>query len=149
MIITKAWNPFGVASGSKAPPATAPADPKAVKAVDDFSLQKAIEQRKSDMPVRLISTEDGKMYHRNAIEARFKIEHAELFDSAVSSNTEAKRGAMEKAFAYAMLSHRWEAVEPLHKDLDGSDVYSLPESSGTRKLKNFCRHAGERGFRWA
>ena len=102
------------------------------------------------MPLRLICTEDGKMYHRNAIEARFRAEHAEFFDpTAVPSDAETMLDAVKTSFAFAMLSHRWEGVEPLHKDLDGSDVYSLPESPGTRKLKNFCRHAGERGFRWA
>ena len=118
--------------------------------VDDFSLQDIIDQKKSDMPLRLICTEDGKMYDRNAIEARFRAEHAHFFEpSAVSSVTDTMRGTAQKSFAYAMFSHRWEMVEPLYKDLEGSNVFSLPESTGTRKLQHFCRHARERGFRWA
>ena len=117
---------------------------------DDFSLQDIIDQKKSDMPLRLICTEDGKMYDRNAIEARFRAEHAPFFEpSAVSSDMDTICDAVQTSFAYAMFSHRWEMVEPLYKDLEGSDVFSLPESTGTRKLQHFCRHARERGFRWA
>ncbi|KAG9314900.1 heterokaryon incompatibility protein-domain-containing protein [Chiua virens] len=113
-------------------------------------LQDLIEQKKSAMPLRLICTEDGKLYDRNAIEARFRAEHALFFEpAAVSPDVDTIRAAVDKAFAYAMLSHRWEMVEPLYKDLDGTDVFSLAESPGTRKLQQFYRHARERGFRWA
>ncbi|KAI9568274.1 hypothetical protein HD554DRAFT_2022616, partial [Boletus coccyginus] len=88
------------------------------------------------MPLRLICTEDGKLYDRNAIEARFRAEHALFFEpTAVSSDTDSMVDAVKTSFAYAMFSHRWEGVEPLYKDVDGSD--------------HFCRHARERGFRWA
>ena len=118
--------------------------------VVNFSLQEVIDRTKSDMPLRLICTEDGKMYDRNGIEARFRAEHAPFFEStAVSSNTDTMVDAVKMSFAYAMFSHRWERVEPLYKDVDGLDVFSLPESPGTSKLQHFCRHARERGFRWA
>ena len=117
---------------------------------DDFSLQDVIDQKKSDMPHRLICTEDGKLYDRNAIEARFRAEHASFFEpTAVASDEDTLCDAVQTAFAYAMLSHRWEGMEPLYKDLDGSDVFSLAESPGIRKLQHFCRAARERGFRWA
>ena len=114
------------------------------------SLQDMIDQTKSDMPLRLICTEDGKLYDRNAVETRFRTEHAPFFEStAVSSDTDTMADAVKTAFAYAMFSHRWEGVEPLYKDIDGSDVFSLAASPGTTKLQHFCRHARERGFRWA
>ena len=117
---------------------------------DDFSLQDVINQTKSDMPLRLICTEDGKLYDRNGIEARFRAEHAPFFEpTAVSTDTDTMVDAVKTSFAYAMFSHRWEMVEPLYKDVDGSDVFSLPESPGTSKLQHFCRHARARGFRWA
>ncbi|KAG8213392.1 heterokaryon incompatibility protein-domain-containing protein [Butyriboletus roseoflavus] len=151
--LSETWNPKRLASRLRAPQVTGLVDPESLEAdevVDDFSLQEVIDQRKSDMPLRLICTEDGKLYDRNAIEAWFKTEHAELFDpTAVSSDAETMLDAVKTSFAYAMLSHRWEAVEPLYKDVHGSDVFSLPDSSGTRKLQHFCRHARERGFRWA
>lgn len=109
-----------------------------------------IDQKKSDMPLRLICTEDGKLYDRNAIEARFRAEHTSLFEpTAPSTDAATVYDAVQTSFAYAMLSHRWEMVEPLYKDLDGLDVFSLAESPGTRKLQNFCRQARECGFRWA
>jgi hypothetical protein len=116
----------------------------------DFSLQDEIDQTKSGMPLRLICTEDGKLYDRNGIEARFRAEHAPFFEStAVSSDVDTMVDAVQTSFAYAMFSHRWGMVEPLYKDVDGSDVFSLAESPGTTKLQHFCRHARERGFRWA
>ncbi|KAG6374476.1 heterokaryon incompatibility protein-domain-containing protein [Boletus reticuloceps] len=118
--------------------------------VVDFSLQDMIDQTKSDMPLRLICTEDGKLYDRNAIEARFRVEHAPFFEpTAVSSDPDTMTEAVQTSFAYTMFSHRWETGEPLYKDVEGSDVFSLAESPGTRKLQHFCRHARERGFRWA
>ncbi|KAF8557409.1 hypothetical protein OG21DRAFT_1505359 [Imleria badia] len=116
----------------------------------NFSLQDMIDETKLDMPLRLICTEDGKLYDRNAIEARFRAEHAAFFEpTAVSSDTDTMVDAVNTSFAYAMFSHRWEGVEPLYKDLDGTDVFSLAASPGTSKLQHFCRHARERGFRWA
>ncbi|KAN0092885.1 Heterokaryon incompatibility protein (HET) domain containing protein [Tylopilus felleus] len=118
--------------------------------VGGFSLPEVIDQTKSDMPLRLICTEDGKLYDRNAIEACFRAEHAPFFEqTAVSSDLDKMVDAVRTSFAYAMFSHRWEGVEPLYKDLEGSDVFSLVESPGTSKLKHFCQHARERGFRWA
>ncbi|KAF8440521.1 heterokaryon incompatibility protein-domain-containing protein [Boletus edulis BED1] len=118
--------------------------------VVDFSLQDVIDQTKSDMPLRLICTEDGKLYDRNAIEARFRVEHAPFFEpTAVSSDPDTMIDAVQTSFAYVMFSHRWEMGEPLYKDVEGSDVFSLPESPGTRKLQHFCRHVRECGFRWA
>lgn len=118
--------------------------------VDDFALQDVIAQKKSDMPLRLICTEDGKMYNQNAIEARFKEEHPSFFDpTAVSLDAETMLDSVNTSFGYAMFSHRWEGAEPLYKDVEGSDVFSLAESPGTRKLQSFCRQARERGFRWA
>ncbi|KAF8440522.1 heterokaryon incompatibility protein-domain-containing protein [Boletus edulis BED1] len=117
---------------------------------DEVSLQDVIDQTKSDMPLRLICTEDGKLYDCNAIEARFRVEHAPFFEpTALSSDPDTMIDAVQTSFAYVMFSHRWETGEPLYKDVEGSDVFSLPESPGTRKLQHFCRHARERGFRWA
>ncbi|KIJ67104.1 hypothetical protein HYDPIDRAFT_26507 [Hydnomerulius pinastri MD-312] len=115
-----------------------------------FSLQDALDQLKSEMPLRLICTEDGRFYDRNAIEIHFKAEHSSFFEpTAVQPDPDIMIEVMEKFFSYAMLSHRWELQEPLTKDIDGSDIFSLDPTLGATKLQNFVRHAKERGFRWA
>ncbi|KIK93267.1 hypothetical protein PAXRUDRAFT_524739 [Paxillus rubicundulus Ve08.2h10] len=115
-----------------------------------FSIQDAIDLAKSEMPLRLICTNEGKFYDRNDIEMRFKAEHRSLYEpTAVHPDPDTMLEIVRKFFAYAMLSHRWEAQEPMHKDVEGSDAFSLPPTPGAIKLQTFCRHAKERGFRWA
>ncbi|KAH7921214.1 hypothetical protein BV22DRAFT_998078, partial [Leucogyrophana mollusca] len=49
---------------------------------------------------------------------------------------------------YAMLSHRWEDEEPVYKDIK-SDIYSMKEPTGIKKLQSFCRTAEALGYQWA
>ncbi|KAF9223853.1 hypothetical protein BS17DRAFT_122606 [Gyrodon lividus] len=117
---------------------------------ESFTIQDAIDQAKSEMPLHLICTDDGKIYDRNAIETQFKAEHSSFFEpTAVQPDPDIMLEVVQKFFAYVMLSHRWEIQEPLYRDVDGSDIFSLSQTPGTTKLQNFCRHAKERGFRWA
>ncbi|KAH7920158.1 hypothetical protein BV22DRAFT_983975, partial [Leucogyrophana mollusca] len=47
-----------------------------------------------------------------------------------------------------MLSHRWEADEPLYDHITSS-VYELPASPGVEKLQNFCSTVKCIGWAWA
>ena len=65
----------------------------------NFSLQEVIDQTKSDMPLCLICTEDGKMYDWNGIEARFRAEHTPFFEStAVSSDMDTMVDTVKTSF---------------------------------------------------
>ena len=52
-------------------------------------------------------------------------------------------------FRYAMLSHRWEANEPLYKTVIKIVVYGLGASPTHEKLKMFCKVVRDAGFNWA
>ena len=52
-------------------------------------------------------------------------------------------------FHFAMLSHRWEASEPLLNDIKDEDVYKLNPVGGIFKLQSFCRTARDAGYHWA
>jgi hypothetical protein len=52
-------------------------------------------------------------------------------------------------FRYVMLSHRWEGMEPLLRDIEGKVVYELDPVGGIAKLQSFCTTARVAGYRWA
>ncbi|KAF9236724.1 hypothetical protein BU15DRAFT_89019 [Melanogaster broomeanus] len=67
---------------------------------------------------------------------RFKEEHSSFFEpTAVQPDPDIMLEVVEKFFAYAMMSHRWEDQEPLH--------------TAQRSCRTSAVTAKERGFRWA
>lgn len=106
-----------------------------------------------DMPLRLLNTEDGKIYARPALITTF--EESRIFRSLLTTTT--TRSALEQQqyifevvktfFAYAMLSHRWEGNEPGFRDIPQEGVNAL-STSRFGKVRNLCRQAHNCGFRW-
>ena len=52
-------------------------------------------------------------------------------------------------YRYSMFSHKWEASEPLFKEVVDKDVYGLEESLTHDKLKTFCKIVRDDGLNWA
>ncbi|KAG1891907.1 heterokaryon incompatibility protein-domain-containing protein [Suillus fuscotomentosus] len=106
-----------------------------------------------DMPLRLLNTEDGKIYARSALITKF--EESNIFRWLLHLTT--TRSALEEKqyilkvvkpfFEYTMLSHRWEGDEPGFKDIPQEGVYTL-STSRFDKVRNLCDKARSRGFRW-
>ncbi|KAG1740024.1 hypothetical protein EDB19DRAFT_1908622 [Suillus lakei] len=108
----------------------------------------------SEIPLRLINTRNGKMYSGTTLITKF--EESEIFHSLLTLTTTRSMLKQEQYineevrnfFAYVMLSHRWEGVEPVFKDVAEGGVYNLPEPR-SQKIRNFCRKARGCGFDWA
>ncbi|KAG1795192.1 heterokaryon incompatibility protein-domain-containing protein [Suillus plorans] len=106
-----------------------------------------------DMPLRLLNTEDGKIYARSALITKF--EESNIFRWLLHLTT--TRSALEEKqyilkvvkpfFEYTMLSHRWEGDEPGFRDIPQEGVYTL-STSRFDKVRNLCDKARSRGFRW-
>jgi hypothetical protein len=106
-----------------------------------------------DMPLRLLSTEDGKIYARPALITKF--EESDIFRSILALTT--TRSTLEQGqyisevvknfFAYVMLSHRWESHEPGFKDIPQEGVYR--STSEFDKVRNLCLKARKHKFYWA
>ncbi|KAG2157753.1 heterokaryon incompatibility protein-domain-containing protein [Suillus bovinus] len=106
-----------------------------------------------DMPLRLLNTDDGKIYSRTALITKF--EESPTFRSIVTLTT--TRSALKQKkyifevvknfFAYTMLSHRWEGDEPCFRDIPLAGVYTL-STSRFDKVRNLCDKARSCGFRW-
>ena len=52
-------------------------------------------------------------------------------------------------YRYGMFSHKWEASEPLFKEVVDKDVHQLQESPTHNKLKMFCKVIQNDGLNWA
>jgi hypothetical protein len=125
--------------------------------VDEGQVKKVIqdiaESILRDMPLRLLNTEDGKVYARPALITKF--EESNTFHSLHTLTT--TRSALKHKqyivevvknfFAYAMLSHRWEGDEPGFKDIPQEGVNTL-FTSRFGKVRNLCRQARNCGFHW-
>ncbi|KAG2363283.1 heterokaryon incompatibility protein-domain-containing protein [Suillus spraguei] len=109
-----------------------------------------------DIPLRLLNTEDGKIYARPALITKFEeslIFHSILVLTTTRSILNQKQYIVEVVknfFAYVMLSHRWEGDEPGFRDIPLEGVYG-PELSTLRfdKVRNLCRKARKYKFNWA
>lgn len=107
-----------------------------------------------DMPLRLLNTEDGKLYARPALITKF--EESDKFRSLLNVTTTMSAlkqkefffEVVKDFFAYVMLSHRWEGNEPGFKDITQKGVYKL-SASRFDKVRNFCRKARKHNFHWA
>ena len=52
-------------------------------------------------------------------------------------------------YRYGMFSHKWEASEPLFKEVMGKDVYGLGDSPTHEKLRMFCKIIRDDELNWA
>ena len=59
------------------------------------------------------------------------------------------RREVQEHFQYVMLSHKWEANEPLFQQVIHVTVHDLDPSPTHDKLQMFCKIARDAGFRWA
>jgi hypothetical protein len=104
-----------------------------------------------NMPLRLLNTKDGKIYAHPALITKFeesRIFRSILFLTTTRCALEQKQYIVEVVkpfFAYAMLSHRWEAQELGFKDIPQEGVYS----STFDKVRNLCREARRHNLHWA
>ncbi|KAG2113020.1 heterokaryon incompatibility protein-domain-containing protein [Suillus discolor] len=119
------------------------------------AIQDVADSILRDMPLRLLNTEDGKIYARSALITKF--EESERFRSILRLTT--TKSALEQKqyifevvkpfFEYTMLSHRWEGDEPGFKDIPQEGVYTLSTTPRFDKVRNLCDKARGRKFRWA
>ncbi|KAG1860724.1 heterokaryon incompatibility protein-domain-containing protein [Suillus subalutaceus] len=107
-----------------------------------------------DMPLRLLNTEDGKIYAHPALITKFEESHtfrSILALTITRSILDQKQYIIEVVknfFAYVMLSHRWEGDEPGLKDIPKKGVYQL-STPRFDKVRNFCHKAHKHNFQWA
>jgi hypothetical protein len=110
--------------------------------------------RLRDIPLRLLNTQDGKMYTGVALRKKFEDSdkfHALLTLTTTRSILNQKQYIVEVVqtfFAYVMLSHRWEDDELAFKDVEEDGIYNL-SASRFDKVRSFCIKAREHGFGWA
>jgi hypothetical protein len=110
--------------------------------------------RLRDIPLRLLNTQDGKIY--TGVALRKKFEDSDKFNALLTLTT--TRSILDQKkyidevvhtfFAYVMLSHRWEDDELTLNDVKENGVYNH-SASRFDKVRNFCIKAREHGFGWA
>src|SRR6267154_6247003 len=118
------------------------------------AIQEAIHAQLDNAPHRLINTSTGYLCNRDARIDAFKTssEFKELLSSTMMRGDlqmERLQELVATYFHFAMLSHRWEASEPLLNDIKDEDVYKLNPVGGIFKLQSFCRTARDAGYQWA
>ncbi|KAG1785872.1 heterokaryon incompatibility protein-domain-containing protein [Suillus plorans] len=118
----------------------------------DHAIQQAIVAQLDNAPLRLINTSTGRLCDRGAQINAFmrSMEYKELSSSMthLSVQTEPIREVITKYFSWVMLSHTWNNEEPLLRDVQDNDVYTL-NPIGVVKLQKFCKLAHDLGYRWA
>ncbi|OAX41551.1 hypothetical protein K503DRAFT_797882 [Rhizopogon vinicolor AM-OR11-026] len=120
----------------------------------EVAVQKVVLTQTENVPLRLLDTTTGRLCDREAQIRAFKAstECKELLsltmkhaDRRMERNTE----VVAKYFHYVMLSHRWEAQEPLLHEIQDKVVYELNAAGGIMKLQSFCKIALAAGNHWA
>jgi len=118
------------------------------------AIQEATHAQLDNAPHRLINTSTGYLCNRDARIDAFKTssEFKELLLTTMMHadlHMEHLQEVVATYFHFAMLSHRWEASEPLLYDIKDEDVYKLNPVGGIVKLQSFCRTARDAGYHWA
>ncbi|KAI9462971.1 hypothetical protein HD554DRAFT_1425706 [Boletus coccyginus] len=103
-------------------------------------------------PRVLINTSTGRLL--NKAEQAFAFESLPIFKELVSSMTTRTdyvriKHEVRQYFRYVMLSHNWEATEPLFQQVIHVAVYDLEMSPTHDKLQTFCKIVRDAGFHWA
>jgi hypothetical protein len=120
----------------------------------EAAIRKVIHAHTENFPPRLFDTTTGLLHDRDAQINAFKrsTQYRELLSLTIK-HADRRSERIEETFLtyfrYVMLSHRWEAKEPLLHDIQDKVVYELEPVDGMRKLQSFCKVARDAGYRWA
>ncbi|OAX33716.1 hypothetical protein K503DRAFT_725504 [Rhizopogon vinicolor AM-OR11-026] len=113
-----------------------------------------IDDKLSNVPLRLIDTASGKLCSAGELYGLFKdspgCKEVET-NISIASEREMK-ATVDAFFIYAMFSHRWGAAdeEPTYQHIkDVPSVYDMEAPPEILKLQQFCKIARENQFRWA
>ncbi|KAG0698908.1 hypothetical protein DFH29DRAFT_1002449 [Suillus ampliporus] len=118
------------------------------------AIRRAIHAPLENAPLRLINTSTGRLCGRDAQINTF-MDSTECKKLLYSSLTHAPlqmkpiEEAVAEYFSWVMLSHRWEAKEPLLHDVQDKVVYDLDPVGTMVKLQTFCKLARDAGYHWA
>ncbi|KAG2345354.1 hypothetical protein BDR05DRAFT_133832 [Suillus weaverae] len=118
------------------------------------AIQEAIHVQLENAPHRSLNTFTGLICNQEAQINAFNTstEYKELL-LAIMQHGDLRIERIEEVvvqyFRCAMLSHRWEASEPLFRDIQNKVVYNLNPVGGIAKLQFFCKTARDAGCRWA
>ena len=116
------------------------------------TIRRIVQRTVRHSPRVLIDTTTGRLHDRAGQASAF--ESLPIFKELVSSMTtridyvRIKR-EVRQYFRYVMLSHKWEANEPLFQQVIHIAVYDLDKSPTHDKLKTFCKIVRDAGFNWA
>ncbi|KAI6143274.1 hypothetical protein BKA82DRAFT_2435625 [Pisolithus tinctorius] len=114
----------------------------------------AFEKLKA-IPPRLLHTVTGFLCNRDAQISHFmrSQEYDQLLSSCATCDPSQQmkliRAEVSKYFRFVTLSHRWGEGEPLLRDIEDKNVYSMSAKDGLGKLQAFCAVACEQGYLWA
>jgi hypothetical protein len=118
------------------------------------AIRNVAESILRDIPLRLLNTQDGKLYTHKALIMKFEESntfHSLLTLTTTKSTLEQQQyivAVVRNFFAYITLSHRWEDDELAIKDIKEESVYKLP-ASRFHKVRSFCSQALKCEFDWA
>ena len=118
----------------------------------EATIRRIIQKTTQRSPRVLIDLTDGRLRNREERTAAF--ESSRMFKKLVSSTTTRPdlvrtNREVRKYFRYVMLSHRWEANEPLYQQVIDEVVYELKNSPTHDKLRRFCEIVRDAEFPWA
>ncbi|KAI6106803.1 hypothetical protein EDD16DRAFT_155649 [Pisolithus croceorrhizus] len=116
-------------------------------------VRNIIAETTKTLPLRLLSTRTGVLCNRDAQLSYFEgsAEYDELLSSSVRDGPEFEepiRKAVFKFFRYTILSHRWGCSEPLLRDIERKNIYTLEGGEGIAKLQNFCIITLQHDYAW-
>ena len=116
------------------------------------AIKEAVQDAIHDSPCVLINTTSGRILHKTEQASVF--ESLPTFNKLISSmTTHIDRAQIKQDVAeyyrYGMFSHKWEASEPLFKEVVDKVVYELDDSLTHHKLKTFCKIIRNDGLNWA
>src|SRR6267154_1098734 len=120
----------------------------------ESAIRQVIYAHMDNAPPRVFDACTGRLCDQEAHINTFKTsaEYKELLLSTMvheDLRMERIQGAVLMYFRFVMLSHRWEAKEPLLVDIQDKDVYDLdPAATGIAKLQSLCKTAGNAGYQW-
>ncbi|KAI6167480.1 hypothetical protein EDD17DRAFT_1043111 [Pisolithus thermaeus] len=116
-------------------------------------VRNIIAETTKTLPLRLLNTRTGVLCNRDAQLSYFEssAEYDELLSSVRDGpeSEELIRKTVFKFFRYTILSHRWGSGEPLLRDIERKNIYTLEGGEGVAKLQNFCMITLQHDYAWA
>ncbi|KAG2129011.1 hypothetical protein DEU56DRAFT_502924 [Suillus clintonianus] len=127
-------------------------DPEVILKHKQETFQNIIDDKLSNMPLRLIDTHSGILYTSNDLDGVFKEseEYQRLSENLLFTPEDSIKRKVNRYFQYAMLSHKWASAkdEPQYWQIKGS-VYEMDAPREISKLQQFCTVSKKEGYRWA